>query len=120
MSIADPQSITISGSTISLPRIAVGENQSVYQSADGLQKLTLSSQYGKRIRRVHRFDHSKITPDPFVPASNTKVGTSMYLVFDTPPAGYTLADIKAIYDGWMAIFTLTSSAQITKLLGGES
>jgi hypothetical protein len=45
---------------------------------------------------------------------------SHYLVFDVPPVGYTNAEIKAIYDGFKALYTGTSDALITKLLGGES
>lgn len=120
MSFADPQSVTISGSAISLPRTSVGQDSSEYTSGDGLVALQASSQYAKRTRRVIRLDHSKVTADPFRPSENVKVGTSMYLVFDIPPAGYTAADIKAIYDGFKGSLAASSDALITKLLGGES
>jgi hypothetical protein len=120
MSLADPQSVTISGTPISLPRVSVGQNQSAYTSSDGLVTLGLASTYGRRTRRVIRLDHSKITADPFIPATNTKVSTSQYFVFDLPVVGYTNAELKAIYDGFKAMFTASSDAAITKLLGGES
>jgi hypothetical protein len=120
MSFADPQSVTISGTPISLPRTSVGKDSSEYTSGDGLVALQASSQYAKRTRRVIRLDHSKVTADPFRPSENVKVGTSMYLVFDIPPAGYTAADIKAIYDGFKTQLAASSDALITKLLGGES
>jgi hypothetical protein len=120
MSFADPQSVTISGTPISLPRTSVGTNASEYTSGDGLVTLQASSQYAKRTRRVIRLDHSKVTADPFRPAENVKVGTSVYLVFDVPPAGYSAADIKAIYDGFKTQLAAGSDALITKLLGGES
>lgn len=120
MAFTDPQSITISGSTISLPRTSTGAGTSAYQSADGLVALTASHAYGRRTRRVLRLDHSKITADPFIPAQNTKVSMSNYLVFDLPPAGYTNADALAVYVGFKGLFTATTDAAITKLLGGES
>jgi hypothetical protein len=120
MALSDPQSITISGTPISLPRVVSGDGESEYLSADGLVKLSLASAYGSRTRRVIRVDHSKITSDPFIPAQNVKVSMSNYMVFDVPPAGYTNADAKAVYAGFKALFTASSDAVIDKLLGGES
>lgn len=120
MALADPQSIKISGVTTSLPRVSTGKYQSVYESSDGLIKLSLASTIGKRTRRVVRVDVSKITTDPFIPANNVEVSTSMYLVIDEPPAGFTNADLKAIYDGFVEALQATSSVVVTKLLGGES
>lgn len=120
MAFTDPQSVTVSGTAISLPRVSTGVNQSSYMSADGLVTLSASHAYGRRTRRVLRIDHSKITSDPFLPTQNVKVGMSNYLVFDIPPAGYTNADVTAVYAGFKGLFTATSDALIAKLLGGES
>jgi hypothetical protein len=67
-----------------------------------------------------RLDHSKITADPFIPANNTKVSMSNYIVFDVPPVGYSNAEALAVYAGFKTAFTATSDLLITKLLGGES
>jgi hypothetical protein len=120
MSFADPQTITISGTTIPLPRVSVGNSGSEYLSADGLVKLSANSAYGRRTRRVLRVDHSKVTADPFIPAQNQKVSSSIYMVFDHPVAGYTGADMLAIYQGLKTQMTASSDLLITKLLGGES
>jgi hypothetical protein len=120
MALSDPQSITISGTPISLPRVSSGDGESEYLSSDGLVRLTLANAYGNRTRRVVRVDHSKITADPFIPSQNTKVSMSNYMVFDIPPAGYSNADVTAVYAGFKALFTASSDAVITKLLGGES
>jgi len=120
MAFTDPQSVTISAVTTPLPRVSVGNNTASYLSADGLIKLSASHAYGRRSRRVLRLDHSKLTADPFIPAQNTKVSMSNYIVFDVPPAGYTNADVLAVYVGFKTLFTATSDALITKLLGGES
>lgn len=120
MAFSDPQSITISGTTIPLPRTSTGQNGSEYTSADGLVKLSAQSSYSKRTRRVLRVDHSKVSPDVYVPTQNVKVGTSIYLVFDHPVAGYTSTELMAIYTGFKTQFSATSDALITKLLGGES
>jgi len=120
MSFSDPLSVTISGSAISLPRVSVGDDLSEYQSADGLTSVKASHDYGKRTRRVLRIDTSKLTADPFRPAENVKVSMSHYMVFDLPPAGFTSADVLAVYAGFKGLYTASSDAVISKLLGGES
>lgn len=120
MSFTDPLSVTISGATIALPRVSVGEDRSEYQSGDGLTQLTASHDYGKRTRRMLRLDTAKLTSDPFRPAENVKVSMSNYIVFDVPQAGYTATEALAVYTGFKTLFSATSDAMIVKLLGGES
>jgi hypothetical protein len=120
MAFSDPQSIKINAVTTALPRVSTGKNESQYTSADGLIDLSATSSYGKRTRRVIRVDHEKVTPDPFIPATNTKVSMSNYLVFDLPVAGYTNAEAKQVYDGFIEALQASSSKLITQLLGGES
>lgn len=120
MSFTDPLSVTISGVTTPLPRISVGDDESEYTSADGLIQVKASHNYGKRTRRMLRIDTSKLTADPFRPEENVEVSMSCYIVFDLPPAGYTGTEAKAVYDGFKTLYTATSDAMVTKLLGGES
>jgi hypothetical protein len=120
MSFTDPQTVTISAVTTPLPRTAVGDDRSEYTSADGLIQMIASHDYGKRTRRMLRLDTSKLTSDPFKPSENVRVGMSVYLVFDLPPAGYTSTEALAAYTGFKTQFTASTDALISKLLGGES
>lgn len=121
MAFTDPQSITISGTAIPLPRTSgPTAGASEYSSADGYVKLSASHAYGRRTRRVLRVDHSKVSPDVWTPAQNIKLSMSNYIVFDVPSVGYTATEQKAVYDGFKALFTGTSDALIVKLLAGES
>lgn len=120
MSFADPQSIKINGVTSSLPRVSTGKNESTYESNDSLVSLEASSQYGSRTRRVIRVNQSKITADPFLPAQNVKVSTSCYLVFDIPPAGYSVAELTELYEGFVEALSASSAKLIVALLGGQS
>jgi len=124
MSFTDPQSVTFAApisATVSLPRIAVGTNQSVYGSADGLTRLTASSQYnGTRNRRLLRLDYSKIAADVFDSTINVEKRMACYLVFDIPKVGFTNAEQLAVYGGLKGAMTASTDALITKLLGGES
>lgn len=120
MSFADPQSVKISGTTTSLPRVESGKLESKYTSADGLIDLSASTSEGKRKRQVIRLDVAKISADLFIPANNVELGMSNYLVFDRPLVGYTNAEAKAVYDGFIETLQASSSVLITKLLGSES
>jgi len=122
MALADPQSITINAVTTPLPRTFSEGSESAYVSADGLWKLSLNHTPVKQGRNRHllRFDHAKITTDPFLPTQNVRVSTGIYLVVDVPPAGYTNAEVMQIYTGFKTLFSASSDAVITKLIGGES
>jgi len=120
MAFTDPLSITISAVTTPLPRTSMADDESKYTSADGLIQIQASHDSGKRLRHVLRINHSKLASDPFRPSKNVKVSMSHYQVFDVPIAGYTAAEILAVYTGFKTLYTATSDALITKLLGGES
>lgn len=120
MAFADPQSVTISGSANSLPRVSSGVNSGAFQKDDGSVKLTVSHAYGKRTRRTIRLDHSKVAPDPLISAQNIKYSMSAYIVMDMPQTGYTVAEAKAIGDALTAYLTASTGARLTQLLGGEN
>jgi hypothetical protein len=121
MSLADPQTVTISAATTPLPRTSVDKDESEYTSGDGLIKLSASHSYGKRTRRLIRIDHAKMAPDPFRPTENVQVGIAVYTVFDLPSkGGYTAAEVLAVFAGFNTQLTASSNAVVTKLLGGES
>jgi hypothetical protein len=120
MSFTDPLSVTISGTTTPLPRVSVGDDQSEYQSANGLILVRASHDYGKRRRRMLRIDTSKLSPDVYRPAENVKQSMSLYMVFDTPPDGFDNTEQLAVYQGFKTLITAGSDALIVKLLGGES
>lgn len=118
--LADPQSVTVNAVAQSLPRTSAGVNAGIFTKDDGAAKLSVSHAYGKRTRRTARFDFNKIVADPLVPTQNQKVGSSVYVVIDTPVTGFTNVEIKQIVDGFLAWLTASSGANITKIIGGES
>lgn len=119
MALADPQSVTINAVAISVPRTSSGVNSSVYTSADGSVRMTVSHAYGKRNRRTVRIEHAKIALDPLL-AQNTRFSMTAYVVVDEPRDGYSLAERKQIVDALTGYLTAASGASTTKLLGGES
>jgi len=120
MSFADPQSVTIVGGAVSLPRISSGENKGAFQDAAGLNRLSVSHSYGNRIRRIARLDLAKVAADPFESTVNNRYSMSAYLVVDVPSVGYTTADIVTNTAGLLTFLTATTNAKLTQLMGGEN
>jgi hypothetical protein len=122
VALSDPQSITIAGSAISLPRVAAGDGTSTYQSSDGLVRLIVSNTRtkGGRFRRTIRVQHRKIAADPFSSSTNAQYDMATYVVMDVPSVGYTVAQQKEVWDGLSTVLTATSGAFVTKVLGGEN
>lgn len=118
MAFADPQTVTISAVAQTLARVSQDPN-GTFLKDDGLVKLTVGQTVAKRTRRLIRLDHSKIAADPLISAQNIKYNMGVYLVFDLPSTGYTVAEAKAISDGFIAYLSASSGAVVTKLLGGE-
>lgn len=120
MAFADPQSITISGTAISLPRTSSGDNTGTFTKDDGNVKLSISHVNGKRNRRTIRLDHRKVAADPLNAAQNLNYSMSVYIVADIPPVGYTPSEAKAVLDGFLANLQAASAANEVKFFGGES
>jgi hypothetical protein len=120
MAYADPQTVTISAVANSLPRTSTRDNSGTFTKDDGTVKVVVSSLYGKRVRRTARIDHKKVAPDPLFPAQNSPYSMSFYVVADVPVTGYTVAEQKAVIDGFVTWLSASSGANITRLLGGEN
>lgn len=117
---SDPQSVTISATPYTLPRVSSDVNAGSFRTNDGAISISVSHTYGKRWRRTIRITHSKYAADPLFPANNAPYSMSFYLVVDVPRVGYTVAEQKAVIDGFLANLQASTGANITKLLGGEN
>jgi len=120
MALSDPQSVKISGSTISLPRVNTGNFESEYLSADGLTRLKVATTNGRRKRQTIRLDLSKITTDPFDSTQNVEVSSSIYIVMDRPPAGFTNEDMLKAFEGFSELLGASTFSIVKKALASES
>jgi len=120
MSYSDPQSLTISGSAVSLPRVSAGAGSGAFQSSDGAVLLDVRNTYGKRIRRTARVTTKKFASDPLNPSQNIPVSGSFYVVADFPLQGIPVADQEALAASLAAWLTASTNANLKKLLGGEA
>jgi hypothetical protein len=120
MAFGDPQTITIAGTATDFNNISRGINTSSYATADGLDQLIISHQYGKRTRRTARLQDTKIASDPFTAGLNNQYSLSTYLVVDHPVIGYTPADMVPYVHALCSWLTATSDNVIKALFTGQS
>jgi hypothetical protein len=120
MALADPQSITISGTAYPLARTGFGDSSGNFRSADGVVQMAVRHTYGSRVRRNIKLTFDKVAADPFQTDVNVKYSTSVNFTIDQPAVVMTAAEIKGVVDGLTAYLTATSGAVVTKIVGGES
>lgn len=118
--LTDPQSVTINAVATSLPRVSTEKDAATYKSADGLVKLSVSHQYGRRVRHMVRLDQSKIAADPLLAGQNIPVSMSAYVVIDVPTVGFSTTEQKYIADALTGYLSASSGAIVAKVLGGEN
>jgi len=117
---SDPQSVTINAIANSLPRTGSGDNTGTFTKDDGNVVLSISHSLGKRTRRLIKLSHRKVAADPLNAAQNLNYGMSISIVVDVPQFGYTPAEAKQVWDGFIANLAASSAANTVKFLGGES
>lgn len=121
MAFADPQSVTIGGSAVSLPRTSSDVNAGAFKSNDGNTVLRVSHVAGKsRDRHTIRLDVAKVAADPFQSAVNARYSMGAQVIVDVPKVGYTIAEQKAVVDALVAYLSASTGARVTQLLGSEN
>lgn len=119
MALNDPQSVTISGTAVSTPRISMEKGRTVYTNADGDVSFVVLQSNGKRKRTAVRIEKRKVAADPLT-AANAYADAAVYIMVDRPTVGYSTADLKALVDALTAWTAAGSGANLLKVLGGES
>jgi len=121
MAFADPQSVTISGSAVSMPRTSSAPDRGAFKSNDGNTILGVSHTTGKqRDRHTIRLDVAKVAADPFQASINARYSMGVQLIVDVPKVGYTVAEQKAVVDALVAYLSASTGARVTQLLGSEN
>lgn len=117
--LADPQSITVSGSAKSLARTGSSTNAAEYATSDRAYQLSVQHIYGKRTRHQARFKFDSLVANPLVSGQNVNQSMSVMLTIDVPN-GYDTTTSKAVADGFIAFLAASTGAAVGKIVGGES
>lgn len=108
MSLSDPTNLTIATVSTPFARVSSSESRSVYKDSTGNWTLTVSHAYNKRTRRQFRLDFTKTGANPLFPDQNQIFSSSVYVVMDQPPVGFTATELqnltKAVAD-FLAVTT---------------
>jgi hypothetical protein len=123
MALTDPQKFKeVAGTEVTAPRVSSGDFKSIYETSDGLNKLTLSTQESNSNRKRHvlRIDVEKLATNVYEESKKQAISASVYLVIDRPVNGYTVAEMKKLVEGLVGLASATSYSVTEKLLGGES
>lgn len=118
---ADPQSVTINGTPVSMPRVlSSSPNKGIFSSSDGNTVLTISqNSTAQRFRREARLTIRKIAVDP-ISATNKEVSTSVIVAIDEPRWGFSDAELNFYYTALTNALEASSYAALLKLTGGEA
>lgn len=117
MALSDPQSVTIAGTAVSLPRIGLTLEEGKFGDSAAQVNLGVKHFRTKRIRDVVRLDKASIVADPLFPANNQNVSYSVQLIADRPRNGVTTAMVAELAD---ALVKWATPANVAKMLAGES
>lgn len=124
MALTDPQKFKeVAGTEVTAPRVNTGNFKSEYETSDGLNKLTLSTDISASNRKRHlvRIDVEKIATNPYEETKKQNVSMSVYLVVDRPANGvYTVAEAKKLVEGLVGLLSESTYSLTEKVLGGES
>ena len=109
---ADPQSITVSGSAKTLNRTGTGPDTGAFASATRDRRLTITHNYGRRIRRTMRFQTDSLVANPLVSGQNINQSITILviscpcaLILATPTATLARARRQALKAGLRHVYT---------------
>lgn len=123
MALTDPQKFKeVAGNEVTAPRVSSGNFNSIYETSDGLNVLTVSTQESSSNRKRHlvRIDVSKLATNIYEESKKQTVSMSVYLVIDRPINGFTVAEAKKLVEGLVGLLSASTYSLTEKVLGGES
>jgi hypothetical protein len=120
---ADPESLVVNTTTLSLPAISRGPDSSVYSyfdsSAQVTYNFTLQHTYASRNRFVCRLDVQAVVTDPLIPANSVPASASVYLTVNAP-TGKVITDANLTFYLKAIAAWLTTSTNGARLIAGET
>jgi hypothetical protein len=117
--LADPQSVTVGGTAISLPRTGADKGSADYTSADNNSQLRVAQSTNSSTRRTTiSLKTNKIAADPISAVNSRK--SSLWTITNTAPIdGFTAIELRDQLIGLANALTATTGALTSKILAGE-
>ena len=117
--LADPQTVTISGTATTLPRLEERAETHVYSDRTSAVDLYVTQKVDKKFtsRGSVSLVKSVIVTDP-ITGLKSKVPYSVNVSYTTP-LGVANADVEALYDALTTALGASTKALLKKILNGE-
>jgi len=117
--LADPQSVTVNGVAISLPKTGADRTSADYTSADGNTQVRVNQTInGNTKRTTVSIKTNKIAADP-VSAVNSRKSAIWTITNSAPLDGFTINELRDQLVGIATALTASSGALTLKVLAGE-
>lgn len=117
--LTDPQSVTVGGTAISLPRTGIDKSSADYTSADANSQMRVAQTTNSTTRRTTvSYKTNKIAADP-ISAVNSRKSSIWTISCNAPLDGFTATELKDQFVGLATALTASSAALTLKVLGGE-
>lgn len=119
--LTDPQSVTISGTATSLPRLEERSETNVYTNRDAGVDLYVTQKVDKKtgiMRSTTSLTKTVVITDP-VTGLKSRSPYAISVSSLTPPTGVVVADVEALYDALTTALEASTKALLKKILGGE-
>jgi hypothetical protein len=118
----DPQSLTrTGGSAVSLPRIPVSGDRGAFRSADNTLDMQVFHSYGRRDRHTVQISDTQISASPLITGTSFIASLTCGFWIDVPSkmAGFTPTQVQADAGALSTWLTVSSAANVLKLIAGE-
>ena len=117
--LADPQTITIAATPITLPRTGVDRGSSDYTSNDGNAQMRVAQTVNGSTRSTTvSLKTNKIAADP-ITAVNSRKSAIWTITCKAPLDGFTVTELRDQLIGLSTALTASTGALAVKILGGE-
>lgn len=121
MAYADPTTITIAGNASTLARVYERPGVGTFSGPDDALQLEIRPTVTPK-GRLHKVVQLFISKNATDPGTNltSRVGATVSVVVDTPPAGFTDAEIVDALSGFLTWLTASTNANLKKFVAGEN
>lgn len=119
MAFADPQSLTVGASTVSLARVHLAPGVGTFEGPDSAIVMAIrptTTKGGERVRQTLSIDRAAIKVDP-LKGTNSQQEQRLTLILDSPEWGFSEAESAELINALKAWLT---APNVTKFVAGEN
>lgn len=116
MAFSDPLTLSVDGTSLTLPRTGSSPNSGAFTTPDQRYKLLVRHNAGRRVQSVARLEFADVVTNPLISGSFMPASLAATFTVNRPLTGLdaeTCIDLSAALVGWL------TASNLTKLVGQE-